>query len=64
MVRRTMISKVWDSPEAAIADIPDGASIAMGGFGLCGLPENLTAALRKKGTKDLTVYSNEAGLDG
>jgi 3-oxoacid CoA-transferase A subunit len=49
--------------EEAIADIHDGATILMGGFGLCGIPENLIEALRKKGTKDLTVVSNNAGID-
>src|SRR6202451_738105 len=50
--------------EAAIAGIQDGATILLGGFGLCGIPENLIAALRKKGTKDLTLVSNNAGVDG
>jgi 3-oxoacid CoA-transferase subunit A len=49
--------------EAAIADIKDGATILLGGFGLCGIPENLIAALRKKGTKHLTLVSNNAGID-
>ncbi len=49
--------------EEAIANIHDGATILMGGFGLCGIPENLIEALRKKGTKDLTVVSNNAGID-
>src|SRR6202050_2094773 len=49
--------------EAAIAGIQDGATILMGGFGLCGIPENLIAALRRKGTKELTVVSNNAGVD-
>ena len=49
--------------EAAIANIQDGATILLGGFGLCGIPENLIAALRKKGTKDLTLVSNNAGID-
>ena len=49
--------------EAAIANIKDGATILLGGFGLCGIPENLIAALRKKGTKDLTLVSNNAGID-
>jgi 3-oxoacid CoA-transferase subunit A len=49
--------------EAAIANIKDGATILLGGFGLCGIPENLIAALRKKGTKDLTLISNNAGID-
>jgi len=49
--------------DAAVARIPDGATILMGGFGLCGIPENLIAALRRKGSKDLTVVSNNAGID-
>ncbi|HEY4878541.1 MAG TPA: CoA transferase subunit A [Candidatus Acidoferrales bacterium] len=49
--------------DAAVARINDGATILMGGFGLCGIPENLIAALRRKGTKDLTVASNNAGVD-
>jgi 3-oxoacid CoA-transferase subunit A len=49
--------------DATIANIKDGATILLGGFGLCGIPENLIAALRKKGTKDLTLVSNNAGID-
>jgi len=49
--------------DAAVARIQDGATILMGGFGLCGIPENLIAALRRKGAKDLTVVSNNAGID-
>jgi 3-oxoacid CoA-transferase subunit A len=49
--------------DAAIAGIQDGATILLGGFGLCGIPENLIAALRRKGTKDLTLASNNAGVD-
>src|SRR6202167_2059085 len=49
--------------DAAIARIHDGATILLGGFGLCGIPENLIAALRRKGTKDLTLVSNNAGVD-
>jgi 3-oxoacid CoA-transferase subunit A len=49
--------------DVAIANIHDGATILLGGFGLCGIPENLIAALRKKGTKDLTLVSNNAGVD-
>ncbi len=49
--------------DAAIGRIQDGATILLGGFGLCGIPENLIAALRKKGTKDLTLVSNNAGVD-
>ena len=48
---------------AAIARVKDGDTILMGGFGLCGIPENLIDALRRKGTKDLTVVSNNAGVD-
>lgn len=51
------------SAKEAIAKIGDGASILMGGFGLCGIPETLIEALREKGTKDLTVISNNAGID-
>ena len=49
--------------DAAIAPVKDGDTILMGGFGLCGIPENLIAALRRKGTKELTVVSNNAGVD-
>ncbi len=49
--------------DAAIARIQDGATILLGGFGLCGIPENLIAALRRKGTKNLTLVSNNAGVD-
>ena len=57
------MNKVLPSAEAAVALIPDGASILMGGFGLCGIPENLIRALHARGTKDLTVISNNAGVD-
>ena len=49
--------------DAAIDRIQDGATILLGGFGLCGIPENLIAALRRKGVKDLTLVSNNAGVD-
>ena len=58
------MNKVFDSAEAAIADIPDGAMILVGGFGLCGNPENLIRALHAKGTKGLTLASNNCGVDG
>ncbi len=48
---------------AAVEKIQDGATILLGGFGLCGIPENLIAALRRKGSKDLTLVSNNAGVD-
>jgi 3-oxoacid CoA-transferase subunit A len=49
--------------DAAVAMIQDGATILLGGFGLCGIPENLIAALVRKGAKDLTLVSNNAGID-
>jgi 3-oxoacid CoA-transferase subunit A len=51
------------SADAAVANLSDGATILMGGFGLCGIPENLIAAVRRKGTKNLTIVSNNAGID-
>ena len=57
------MNKVLASAAEAVAAIPDGAAIMMGGFGLCGIPENLIAALRARGTRDLTVISNNAGVD-
>src|SRR6478735_4557276 len=57
------MNKVLPSAEAAVAMVPDGASILMGGFGLCGIPENLIAALHARGTRNLTVISNNAGVD-
>src|SRR5207247_7859615 len=57
------MSKVLESAEAAAALVPDGATIMMGGFGLCGIPENLIQALRARGTRELTVISNNAGVD-
>lgn len=58
-----MIDKVFPSAQAAIADVQDGASLAVGGFGLCGIPENLIAALVQKGVRGLTCFSNNAGVD-
>ena len=57
------MNKVVASAGEAVAQIPDGATIMMGGFGLCGIPENLITALHRRGTKDLTVISNNAGID-
>jgi 3-oxoacid CoA-transferase subunit A len=57
------VNKVLASAEEAVARIPDGATIMMGGFGLCGIPENLIAALRARGTAGLTIVSNNAGVD-
>src|SRR5579871_2546115 len=58
------MNKVYSSAEQAIADIQDGATIMVGGFGLCGIPENLIRALAKKGTKNLNTISNNVGVDG
>lgn len=52
---------MYSSAKEAVDDIPDGAKILVGGFGLCGIPENLIAAILEKGSKDLTVVSNNAG---
>ena len=57
------MDKVVAGADEAVKGIEDGATIMMGGFGLCGIPENLIAALRRKGAKDLTVMSNNAGVD-
>jgi 3-oxoacid CoA-transferase subunit A len=56
--------KVVASPEDAIQDVFDGATIMVGGFGLCGMPENLIRALARKGVKNLTTISNNVGVDG
>lgn len=56
-------SKVFPSAEAAVADIKDGSVLTVGGFGLCGIPEKLIAAVKQKGTKNLTCVSNNAGVD-
>lgn len=57
------MNKVFESADAAVADIPDGAVLAVGGFGLCGNPENLIHALHRKGVKGLTILSNNCGTD-
>ena len=57
------MNKVLPDAAGAVALIPDGATIMMGGFGLCGIPEKLIAALHEQGTKHLTAISNNAGID-
>jgi 3-oxoacid CoA-transferase A subunit len=57
------MNKVFANADEAIFDIQDGATILAGGFGLCGIPENLIAAVARKGVKNLTVASNNAGVD-
>ncbi len=58
------MNKVVASADEAVRDVFDGATIMVGGFGLCGIPENLIRALVKKGTKNLTTVSNNVGVDG
>jgi len=58
-----MINKVMNSAAEAVADIPSGSTLLVGGFGLCGIPENLITAVVEAGVKDLTVVSNNAGVD-
>ncbi|MGZ0710568.1 CoA transferase subunit A (plasmid) [Coraliomargarita sp. W4R53] len=58
-----MIDKTWTSAEAAVADIPDGASLAVGGFGLSGNPIALIEALLAQGTSGLSIVSNNCGVD-
>jgi len=59
------MSKVFQSASAALADIvKDGQTLGVGGFGLCGIPEALIAAVRDSGVRDLTCISNNAGVDG
>ncbi len=57
------MNKVFSNADEAIHDIRDGVTIMLGGFGLCGIPENLIKALVKKGVKNLTCISNNAGID-
>src|SRR5882724_12187449 len=58
------MNKVVANADVAIRDVFDGATIMIGGFGLCGMPENLIRALARKGTKNLTTISNNVGVDG
>src|ERR1700679_151975 len=58
------MNKVVASADEAIRDVVDGSVIMIGGFGLCGIPENLIRALVRKGSKNLTTISNNVGVDG
>jgi 3-oxoacid CoA-transferase subunit A len=58
------MDKTVASADAAVADIRDGATIMAGGFGLCGIPEKLIAALHRRGVKNLSLISNNCGIDG
>lgn len=60
---RCFSSKVYPSAAAAVADIKSGSKLCVGGFGLCGIPEKLIAALKEAGPTDLTCVSNNAGVD-
>ena len=57
------MNKVVANADEAVKDIPDNAVLMLGGFGLCGIPENCISALIKKGVKGLTCISNNAGVD-
>jgi len=57
------MNKVYKNADEAIADIKDGMTLMLGGFGLCGIPENCISALLRKGIKNLTCISNNAGVD-
>ena len=57
------MKKLFSSADEAIFDIQDGATVMFGGFGLCGIPENLIAAMVRKGAKNLTTISNNVGVD-
>ena len=58
-----MSKKIYTSAETALEGLKDGMTLLVGGFGLCGIPENLILALQKSGAKDLTCVSNNAGVD-
>ena len=57
------MNKVFTNAQSALTDINEGATLLLGGFGLCGIPENCITAMVKKGTKNLTCISNNAGVD-
>src|SRR5579863_422262 len=58
------MNKVVANADEAIRDLFDGATVMIGGFGLCGIPENLIRALVRKGARNLTTISNNVGIDG
>jgi len=58
------MNKVYANADVALADVPSGATIMLGGFGLCGIPENAILALVRRGVKNLTTISNNMGVDG
>jgi 3-oxoacid CoA-transferase subunit A len=62
--RELLVNKVLNNFDEAVADIPDGAMVMLGGFGLCGIPENLIAALVRRKVSNLHTISNNMGVDG
>jgi len=58
------MNKVFESADAAVHEVPDGATVMLGGFGLCGIPENCIAALVRRGVRGLHTISNNMGVDG
>jgi 3-oxoacid CoA-transferase subunit A len=58
------MDKTVANADQALADLPEGATLMAGGFGLCGIPENLIQAVHRRGTKGLTIISNHCGIDG
>ena len=58
------MNKVFSNADEAIRDLADGATLMVGGFGMCGVPVDLIEALKRKSAKGLTVISNNAGADG
>ena len=58
------MNKLFANADDALFDVKDGNTLMFGGFGLCGIPENSIAALVRKGVKNLTCVSNNAGIDG
>ncbi|EDO27730.1 predicted protein, partial [Nematostella vectensis] len=60
---QSKLAKFYNTPDEAIKDIPDNCKLLVGGFGLCGIPENLIIALNASGVKGLTCVSNNAGVD-
>lgn len=64
IVRSSEMNKIYLSADDAVADMPNGASVLLGGFGLAGIPENLIAALLRKGVTGLNTISNDMGVDG
>lgn len=63
-LRKYYFSKVFKSAAEAVKDVKDGSVILAGGFGISGIPMNLIHAIEQQGTKNLTVVSNNAGIDG